>query len=89
MYNYGIIPIEDDQSSISIDYDHVSDLVLLGSLITSIKFWITNINVLFFGHLVDSHFGTPFFAGNIYAMVSLRGNEWGIDNWLAHCLEGN
>jgi hypothetical protein len=37
---------------------------------------------------VDSHFGTPFFAGHIYAVVSPRDNEWGTDYWLARCLEG-
>jgi hypothetical protein len=37
---------------------------------------------------VDSCVGTPFFAGNIYTVVSPRGNEWGTDYWLAHCLEG-
>jgi hypothetical protein len=37
---------------------------------------------------VDSHVGTPFFAGHIYAVVSPRDNEWGTDYWLAHCLEG-
>jgi hypothetical protein len=53
----------------------VTDLVLPGSVKPSIKFKITNINVLCFGHLVDSHVGTPFFAGHIYAVVSPRGNE--------------
>jgi hypothetical protein len=80
--------LEEDQSSISTDYDHVSDLVLPGSLNPSIKFWITRMNVLCFGHLVDSHFGTPFFAGNIYTVVSPRYNEWGTDYWLEQCLEG-
>jgi hypothetical protein len=37
---------------------------------------------------VDSHVGTPFFVGNIYTVVSPRGNEWGTDYWLGHCLEG-
>ena len=37
---------------------------------------------------MDSRVGTPFFVKNIYAVVSPRGNEWGIYYWLAHCLEG-
>jgi hypothetical protein len=37
---------------------------------------------------VDSRVGTSFFAGHIYEVVSPRGNEWGIDYWLAHFLEG-
>jgi len=81
--------LEEDQSSISSDYDNVSELVLWCSLNPSIKFWITRMNVLFFGHLVDSHFGTPFFAGHIYKVVSPRDNEWGTNYWLARCLEGN
>ena len=28
-----------------------------------------------------------FFAGHIYAVVSPKRNEWGIDYWLARCLE--
>jgi hypothetical protein len=37
---------------------------------------------------VDSHVGTPFFTGHIYTVLSPRGNEWGIENWLARFLEG-
>jgi hypothetical protein len=37
---------------------------------------------------VVSCVGTPFFEGNIYTMVSPRGNEWGTDSWMTHCLEG-
>jgi hypothetical protein len=37
---------------------------------------------------VDSCVGTPFFAGNIYTVVSPRGNEWQTDYWLESCLEG-
>jgi hypothetical protein len=45
-------------------------------------------NVLCFGNLVDSHFGTPFFVGKIYAVFSPRDNEWSTDYWLARFLEG-
>ena len=55
--------LEEDQSNISIDYDHVSNIVLPGLLNPSIKFSITRMTVLCIGHLVDSHFGTPFFCG--------------------------
>jgi hypothetical protein len=44
---------------------------------------------LCFGHLVESLFGTPFFAGHIYTMVSPRDNQWGTDYWLERCLERN
>ena len=37
---------------------------------------------------MDSHVGTPFFTGHIYTALSPRGNEWGIENWLARFLEG-
>ena len=37
---------------------------------------------------MDSRVGTHFFVGNIYKVVSIRGNEWGIDYCLAHGLEG-
>jgi hypothetical protein len=78
--------VEVDQSSISTDYDHVSDLILLGSLNLSIKFGIISINVLCFDHLLDSHFSTPFFSGHLYALVFPRDNEWGTDYWLAQFL---
>ena len=67
--------LEEDQSNILVYYDPISDLLLSGSMKPCIKFSITRTNVLFFGHLVDSRVGTPFFAGHTYAVVSLRGNE--------------
>jgi len=37
---------------------------------------------------VDSHFGTTFFEGHIYAVVSPTDNEWGNYYCLERCLEG-
>ena len=48
--------LEEDQSTISIDYDHISDIV---------------------------------HRGHINAVVSLKGNEWGMDYWLEQCIQGN
>ena len=45
-------------------------------------------NIICFIYLVYSHVTSFCLAGHIYAMVSLKGNEWGTDYWLAHCLEG-
>ena len=46
-------------------------------------------NIICFIYLVYSHVVTSFcLAGHIYAVVALKGNEWGTDYWLARCLEG-
>jgi hypothetical protein len=37
---------------------------------------------------VDSCVGSPFFARHIYAIISLKCNEWGSDYWLECFLEG-
>jgi hypothetical protein len=60
--NMELSQLEEDQLNISTYYDHVSYLILEGSMNPSIKFQIIGINVLFFVHLVDSRVGTLFFA---------------------------
>ena len=46
-------------------------------------------NIICFIYLVYSHVVTSFcLVRHIYAVVAPKGNEWGTDYWLAHCLEG-
>ena len=47
--------LKKDHSSISIEYDHISDLI---------------------------------HPGYIYAVVTPKDNEWGMDYWLARCIQG-
>jgi hypothetical protein len=45
-------------------------------------------NIVHFVNLVDSCVGTLFFPGQIYALVSPKDNEWGLECWWERCLEG-
>ena len=77
--------LEEEQSSISPDYDHISYLVQKGS--TKILIFLKCLRNNFV-YLVDSCLGTLFYAGNIYVVVSLRANGWVIQYWLTCCLDG-
>ena len=65
--------LEEVQSSISHDYEHISDLIQVGSTIMLITLKCLRTSCV---QLADSWVCTLFYVGNIYAVVSLRDNEW-------------
>ena len=79
--------MEEDESVVSLDYDHISDLVQPGSFNI---FWIIlrKNNIICFIYLVESHVVTSFFCKEYICSCFPKGNEWGTDYWLEHCLEG-
>ena len=77
--------LEEGQSSISRDYDHISDLIQPSSTIMLITLKCLTTSCF---QLADSQVCTLFYAGHIYAVVSLRDNEWHTDYQLAHFFDG-
>ena len=89
-----LTPLEEDQSSISIDFDHVSDLVQPGMmhflnifLFIYVVFKII-LMVLYHTKNILIIYLQSYYAGNIYVVVASKDSEWGGDYWLAQCIEG-
>jgi len=89
-----LTPLEGDQSSISIDFDHVSDLVQPGMMhflnifLLNLRSLETHINGLVSHEKYLIIYLQSYYAGHIYAVVASKDSEWGGDYWLARCIEG-
>ena len=65
-----LTPLEEDQSSISIDFDHVSDLVQPGMM------HFLNINGLVSNEKYLLIYLQSYYVGHIYAVVASKDSEW-------------
>ena len=87
-------PLEEDQSSIFIDFDHVSDLVQPSMMhFLNIYLFIYVVFKLMLMALYHTKniliiYLQSYYAGNIYAVVASKDSEWGGDYWLERCIEG-
>ena len=77
-----LAPLEEDQSSISIDFYHVSYPIQPSMM------HFLNINGLVSHEKYFLIYLQSYYAGHIYVVVSSKDSEWGGDYWLAHCIEG-
>ena len=87
-------PLEEDQSSISVDFDYVSYLVQPGMmhflnnfLFIYVVFKLTLMDLYHMKNILIIYLQS-YYAGHIYAVVSSKYSEWGGDYWLVCCIEG-
>ena len=89
---FELTPLEEDQLSISIYFDHVSDLVQLGMMhflnvfLLNLRNLETHINGLVSHRKYSIIYLQSYYAGHIYIVVSSKDSEWDGDYWLARCI---